>query len=254
MNPDKFYATLRAEKALALASMTQTQVDVLNRIMAAMDGRRTPEVAYVMATAYHEAKLTPKRENMNYTSASRIRAVWPSRFPNDAAAQPFVREPVKLALKVYGARDDLGNVKGTPDGWIFRGGGLDQLTGRVNYERIGIADWPDQILQPGRAVQSLVDGMTTGRYRGHKLSDFINARSVDYRGARAIVNADVAANGERVAGYARAFERALTAAGWGAAPTVPVIDAVPALPAASGSGIIAGLLALLRAMFGGASK
>lgn len=38
--------------------------------------------------------------------------------------------------------------------------------------------------------------------------------ATDYRGARAIINGDVKANGDKVAGYARDFEAALKAAGY----------------------------------------
>ena len=67
---------------------------------------------------------------MYYTTAARLRAVWPSRFKTDAAAAPFLRNPQKLANSVYGGR--LGNT-GPDDGWLFRGSGCKQTTGRYNF-------------------------------------------------------------------------------------------------------------------------
>jgi putative chitinase len=81
------------------------------------------KLAYIHATAFHETGLEhgPKDENLNYTSASRIRGVWPSRFTL-ATAIDYVRQPQKLANKVYGGR--LGDTRPN-DGWQPAG---DELT------------------------------------------------------------------------------------------------------------------------------
>lgn len=77
--------------------------------------------------------LTVREENLNY-SAARLMAVWPSRFPTLAAAQPYARNPEKLANKVYGGR--MGNTQPS-DGWRYRGRGYIQLTGRDGYRAVG---------------------------------------------------------------------------------------------------------------------
>jgi putative chitinase len=74
-------------------------------------------------------------EDLNYSSR-RLLQVWPTRFKTLADAQPYAMQPKKLAMKVYGCREDLGNI--TPeDGWIFRGSGPIQMTGRGNIESFG---------------------------------------------------------------------------------------------------------------------
>lgn len=73
-----------------------------------------------------------KRENMSY-SAKRMMQVWPSRFKTLASAQPYAHNPEALASLVYGGR--MGNVAGTNDGWLFRGGGFIGLTGREVYQK-----------------------------------------------------------------------------------------------------------------------
>lgn len=93
-------------------------------------------LAHFMAQVLHETSgLTLVIENMNYR-AERIVAVWPSRFANVAAAQPFAHNPEALANKVYGGR--MGNVN-PGDGYRFIGRGLLQITGREAYQRIGQA-------------------------------------------------------------------------------------------------------------------
>lgn len=227
MNYEVFFNRLRGHGALGVTKFTQVQVDVAQMLIAKSHGLRADALAYILATAWGEAKFTPQRENMSY-SAARIREVWPSRFPTVADAKPYERQPVKLANKVYNGR--LGNREGSNDGWDFRGGGLDQLTGRVNYRKRNIEQDPDAILKPEVAARSIIAGMTLGDYRGPKLSDYFNDRGANFAEARAIINDDVKANGQRYARYALAFLNALIAAGY-----APNASSAPATPANASS-------------------
>lgn len=88
--------------------------------------------AFIGQCAVESGGFTANAENLRYTHAERICAVWPSRFPDVASATPFVNNPPKLANRVYANR--MGN--GPPesgDGWRFRGLGLIQITGREEY-------------------------------------------------------------------------------------------------------------------------
>lgn len=223
MNRAAFFDALRHPKSGVFGMvLLPAQVNVMEAILDQTADLPIPHVAYILATAYHEpgpkSRMMPNRENMTYTSAARIAAVWPSRF-GAASAAPFVRNPRGLANRVYNGR--LGNRPGSEDGWIYRGGGLDHLTGREHYQTLSaivgrdLVANPDAILEPEIAVKSLVHGMTTGRYRDLSLSDYGPRadRGFDYVAARAIVNADVKANGKLIAGYAAAFEKALRQAG-----------------------------------------
>lgn len=102
---------------------------------AARFGIDTPrEIRHFMAHLHCEsAGFTRIVENMNY-SAKRLCQVWPSRFPTLAAAAPYANNPQKLANKVYGGR--LGNT-GPNDGWLFRGSGPIQTTGKFNFIQAG---------------------------------------------------------------------------------------------------------------------
>jgi putative chitinase len=121
-------------------------------------GVNTPlRVAHFMAQVSHESSGgTITSENMNYRTAQRIAAVWPTRF-TPATAQEFVGNPRKLASKVYNGR--MGNRSGTEDGYTFRGRGLLQLTGRAAYADIGkrtgldLVNNPDQAFAPATALE-----------------------------------------------------------------------------------------------------
>lgn len=113
------------------------------------------DVRPFVATFLHETGMLKQlAENMNYT-AERICAVWPSRFPTIAAAQPFERNPRALANKVYGGR--MGNTE-PDDGWNFRGRAAG-ITGRTNYAWLGekwgqdLTFMPELLEYPGFALQ-----------------------------------------------------------------------------------------------------
>tara|TARA_R110000850_G_scaffold233967_3_gene358860 strand:+ start:3033 stop:3842 length:810 start_codon:yes stop_codon:yes gene_type:complete len=238
-SPASFFNYLTSSSVgLFPGGMSQKQVDTVNAIIEQMRDCRVEYVAYTLATAYHEpgpkSRMIPNRESLYYTTASRIRKVWPSRFPSLASATPFVRSTKALANKVYNGR--LGNKVGSNDGYFYRGGGLDHLTGREHYEtesarqNVNLVSNPDLILDPKIAVSSLVHGMTTGRYREWCLEDFVSSSGFDYVQARNIVNADAEQNGELIAGHARKFEAALKAGGYEQLPLQPVVPAVPVKP------------------------
>lgn len=108
--------------------------------------------AQFLANIVHESQgLSRLEEGLSYKTAERICEVWPSRFPTEASARPYVRNPKKLAEKVYGGR--MGNVR-PGDGWLYRGGGLAGTTGRNNYRAAGFEDRPDDLRTPKGALRA----------------------------------------------------------------------------------------------------
>jgi putative chitinase len=95
----------------------------------------TPQrVAHFLAQVMHESQaLTVEYENLDY-SAARLAAVWPGRFRPTGPLNPaaYAHNPRKLANLVYGRR--MGNT-GADDGYVYRGRGLLQLTGKDSYAR-----------------------------------------------------------------------------------------------------------------------
>lgn len=244
MDRPRFYVALRARTSGVFGtSLSQAQVNGLEVILDAGQSASLPlkHLAYILATAYHETggRMQPVTENLTYTSAARIRAVWPKRFSSIAAAIPYVRNPQGLANRVYA--DRMGNgPEASGHGWRYRGRALPQLTGRENYEKASKLVGVDLISDPDAANDTdisahiLIEGMRSGMFTGKKLADFIAGNLVDYVGARAIINADGKANGRLVASYAKAFEAALGDAGYlGDAPetTAPSAGSSVGVPA-----------------------
>ena len=76
----------------------------------------------------------------NNTSAFRIKKIFVSRLSgkNDAFIDQLKKDCKAFFNYVYGyAGNKLGNLPGTDDGYNYRGRGLNQLTGRGNYEHFG---------------------------------------------------------------------------------------------------------------------
>lgn len=84
---------------------------------------------FVAQCAHETGGFTITRESLTYTSAKRLREVWPARFRNktDAELAPYLHNPKALGECVYGGR--MGNVAPS-DGYDFRGSFWLQTTGR----------------------------------------------------------------------------------------------------------------------------
>lgn len=220
--PAAFYNYVRASKLLG-DTISPEEFAGCESILTAGAGKLpTSWAAYCLATAHHETggAMAPNVENLNYTTAERIRAVWTSRFPTNASAAPFVRNAKGLANHVYNGR--MGNRPGTNDGWDHRGRGQAHITGRDMYAKLDaelelggeLIKNPDLALRPDISARILVVGMLRGLFTGKKLNDFIAAKPTlkQFANARRIINPD--ANGELVAKAAQVFFEALNAGDW----------------------------------------
>jgi putative chitinase len=187
-----FFDAIRA--SLFGGTLSQGQVEGIDALLAEAEiSQTTPaQTAYILATAYHETgrSMTPVMENMHY-SAKRIRAVWPARFASVAHAEPFAGNPEALANEVYGGR--MGNTE-PGDGFLGRGRGHVQTTGRSNYRRQGrklgqpLERAPDLALDPEISAKILFGGMLDGDFTGRRLDEFVDGDKGDFLNARRVVN------------------------------------------------------------------
>lgn len=132
-------------------------------------------VAAFLAQAHHESKgLTKTEEDLYYRTPERIRFVWPTRVTDLNDAAKLCRNPKGLANHVYANR--LGNgAPATGEGWVFRGRGLFQLTGKKNYVLASGGLDVDYVGKPDLVATAEHAALTAGwfwsRILGNELAD-----------------------------------------------------------------------------------
>jgi putative chitinase len=125
---------------------------------------RSLRAAHLIGQCAHESGgFTRTVESLFYTTPERLMAVWPSRFPSKASAEPFVRQPERLANHVYANRNGNGP-SASGDGFRFRGRGYLQLTGRANYRALGTLVGVDLEAKPEAAAEPATAWLVAGAY------------------------------------------------------------------------------------------
>lgn len=90
--------------------------------------------AFIAQCSHESGEFRIIRENLNYRWQS-LRKLFPRYFPTDELAQQYASMPNKqeaIANRIYANR--MGNgPENSGDGYLYRGRGLIQLTGKENY-------------------------------------------------------------------------------------------------------------------------
>lgn len=167
-----------AIRGIANIPLTQPQVDSVNAILSNCTKHAVNDnhqIAYILATAYHEARLKP------------------------------IAEIGKGAGHSYGNPDPI-------TGQIYYGRGLVQLTWKGNYEAFGkilgvdLVKNPDLALNTTYAAEIIVVGMKGGMFTGVGLNKYFTGTTAAPINARRIINGIDSA--ELIAGY---YQKILTA-------------------------------------------
>jgi putative chitinase len=120
--------------------------------------------AAIMAQVGHESgNFTMLSENLNY-KAGTLMKLFPKKFsgPQDAEAVA-AGGPQKVAERLYGGR--MGNApEGGGEGFMYRGRGFIQLTGKQNYTKFGYSSNPDDVSKPEAAADTAIKYMK--QYKG----------------------------------------------------------------------------------------
>ena len=93
-----------------------------------------PELAALLANCKAETSWRTFQENLSYSSVERIKAIFPKYFKG-IDVTPYVKNPEKLASRVYANRNGNGN-EASKEGYKYRGRGYLQITGKSNYNGI----------------------------------------------------------------------------------------------------------------------
>ena len=114
-------------------SVLSKYVEPLNKVGAHFGFFENPKrmAAFLAQVAHESGSFNFVKEGLNY-SAQSLNKVFHKYFPTLASAQPYARNPSKIANKVYANRMGNGD-EASGDGFRYCGRGLIQLTGKDNY-------------------------------------------------------------------------------------------------------------------------
>jgi putative chitinase len=139
-------------------------IDPLNEAMDQYQINSRLRMSAFIAQGIHESGgFRDLEENLYYTTPERIYAVFSSQFKNPQEAVPFTRNPRKLANRVYDLRNGNGD-EASDDGWRYRGRGIVQLTGRINYRKCDQSMNTQYELNPDLVAQPRDACLTYGNY------------------------------------------------------------------------------------------
>ncbi len=155
----------------------------------------TPQriAGFLSQTSHESGGYTMLSENLNYRAAT-LAACWPNRFAVLGADKKPIREngklvptavansiagkPELIANLVYSGRMGNGPAE-SGEGWLYRGRGLKQLTGKDNYTRCGAALGLDLVGNPDLLLEPMAAARSAGWFwKANNLSVFADANDI----------------------------------------------------------------------------
>jgi len=180
--------------------------------------------AFLAQVGHESAGFTLLLESLNYSAAG-LAATWGSRFaeknsagqyitvmeggrarrvPN-SEAQKLHRRPEAIANRVYS--DRLGN--GTEDsgeGWLYRGRGLIQMTGKLNYRQCSLGLFCDErLIATPHLLEQWRWAVESAGWYWHSRNINVLADGDDFEQVTKAVNGGLNGHAQRVALYQQAL-------------------------------------------------
>jgi putative chitinase len=114
-------------------AVPQKVLDELPEVVSKFNITTTLRLAHFLSQCSHESGgFKSIRENLNY-SAQGLKKTFGKYFPGKLN-ESYARQPERIGARVYASRMGNGD-ESTLDGYLFRGRGYIQLTGKNNYRR-----------------------------------------------------------------------------------------------------------------------
>jgi predicted chitinase len=156
-----------ADYFTTLKAVQKNNIAVITKQMIAKGYTNQFAISAILSVSSKESSFIPQFEGgYGTTENARIRAVFTDRVHHLSEAQLTVlkKDNVKFFNTVYGGewgKKNLGNTQ-PGDGYKYRGGGFNQLTGRDNYRAVGkkigvdLEKNPEKINDPNIASLALI--------------------------------------------------------------------------------------------------
>ena len=163
----------KVQKVAAALGAPANVADAIANAVTLYGIKNVPE--FIGQMVVESKNFTAVAENMGY-SAKRMAEVWPGRYATPATAKMPAKDrlpnakavslarsgPQAIANDVYGGR--MGNT-GPNDGWLFRGQGYKQLTGKDNVRRYSLDTYgDDRVVRDPAMLQRLPDSVNSGAW------------------------------------------------------------------------------------------
>lgn len=143
-------------------------------------------------------------ENLNYSAAA-LHATWPEHF-SLTDAEAYAHQPMKIANRAYANRMGNGD-EASGDGWLFRGRGPLQTTGRDAYRDFGSAMGFDAVGNPSLLLQPSFGSLAAGwEWALEKLNDYADVGDTpSFEKITRAINGGLLGEPDRLALYGRAL-------------------------------------------------